>query len=104
MASRPAFSGPSLSSSSGNCLHPMFVPFMIYLPEPLANRWWRDKRAGGRSQLPAVLVPAFFFFMAQQPLVGQGFLIIEAARSHSDTPHTVGLLWTSDQLNAGIST
>jgi hypothetical protein len=34
--------------------------------------------------------------MAQQPLVGQGLLIIEASRSHSDTPHSVGLLWTSD--------
>jgi len=35
--------------------------------------------------------------MAQQPLMGQGLLIIEASRSHSDTPHSVGLLWTSDQ-------
>ena len=29
--------------------------------------------------------------MAQQPLVGQSFLIIEASRSHSDTTHLVGL-------------
>jgi len=35
--------------------------------------------------------------MVQQPLVGQGSLIIEASRSHSDTPHSVGLLATSDQ-------
>jgi hypothetical protein len=35
--------------------------------------------------------------MAQQPPVCQGLLIIEASRSHSDTPHSVGLLWTSDQ-------
>jgi hypothetical protein len=35
--------------------------------------------------------------MAQQPLVDQSHLIIEASRSHSDTPHSVGLLWTSDQ-------
>ena len=34
----------------------------------------------------------FRFFMAQQPLVGQGLLIIEASRSHSDTPQSVGLL------------
>jgi hypothetical protein len=27
----------------------------------------------------------------------QGLLIIEALRSRSDTPHSVGLLWTSDQ-------
>jgi hypothetical protein len=35
--------------------------------------------------------------MAQQPLVGQGFLTIAALRSHSDTPHPIGLYWTSDQ-------
>jgi hypothetical protein len=38
-----------------------------------------------------------FFTMAQQPLVGQGLLIIEDSWSHSDTPHSVGLPWTSDQ-------
>jgi hypothetical protein len=38
--------------------------------------------------------------MAQQPLVGQGLLIIEASRWHSDTPYTVGLLWTIDQPDA----
>jgi hypothetical protein len=41
--------------------------------------------------------------MAQQPLVGQGFLIIEASRSHSDTPHSVGLLWTGLQPDAETS-
>ena len=34
--------------------------------------------------------------MAQQPLVDQD-LIIEVSRLHSDTPHSVGLLSTSDQ-------
>ena len=29
------------------------------------------------------------FPMAQQPVVDQGHLIIEASRSHSDTPHSV---------------
>jgi len=28
--------------------------------------------------------------MAQQPLVGKSLLTIEASRSHSETPHTVG--------------
>jgi hypothetical protein len=37
------------------------------------------------------------FFLAQQPLVGQGVLIIEISRSLSETPHSVGLIWTSDQ-------
>ena len=41
---------------------------------------------------------------AQQPLLGQGFLIIEASRSLTDTPHPVGVLWTSDQAVAGTST
>jgi len=42
--------------------------------------------------------------MAQQLLASQGFLIIQASRSHSDTPHSVGLLWTSDQPDAETST
>jgi hypothetical protein len=32
--------------------------------------------------------------------VVQGLLIIEASRSHSDTPHSVGFLWKSDQQDA----
>jgi len=38
--------------------------------------------------------------MAQQPLVGQGFLIIKASPSPLETPYTVGLLWTSDKPDA----
>jgi hypothetical protein len=45
-----------------------------------------------------------FFCMAQQPLAGQGHLIIEASQSHTDTQHSVWLLWTSDQPNAETST
>jgi hypothetical protein len=30
--------------------------------------------------------------MTQQPLAGQGLRNIEASRSYSDTPHSVGLL------------
>jgi hypothetical protein len=33
--------------------------------------------------------------MAQQPLVGQGLVVIQTYRSYSDTPHSLGLLWTS---------
>jgi len=32
--------------------------------------------------------------------VRQSHLIIEASRSHSGTPHSVGLLWTSDRSDA----
>jgi hypothetical protein len=42
--------------------------------------------------------------MAQQPLLGQGLLIIEASGSNSDTLHSVGLPWTSDQPDAQTST
>jgi hypothetical protein len=45
-----------------------------------------------------------FFPMAQEHPVGQGFLIIEATRSHSDTRHSVGLLWMGHQPDAEIST
>jgi len=38
--------------------------------------------------------------MAQQSLVCQGLLIVEASRSHSDPPQPVGLLWTNDQSDA----
>jgi len=41
--------------------------------------------------------------MAQQPVVGQS-LIFEASRSHSETPHWVGLLWTSVQPDTETST
>ena len=42
--------------------------------------------------------------MAQQPLVGQRVVVIDASRSHSDAPNSVGLLFTSDQPNAVAST
>ena len=42
----------------------------------------------------------FFLFMVQRVLVSQDLLITEASRSHSDTPHSVGLLWTSDRPGA----
>jgi len=42
--------------------------------------------------------------MAQQSLVGPGLLIIEDSRSHSDTPHSLGFFWASDQPNAETCT
>jgi hypothetical protein len=41
--------------------------------------------------------------MAQQPRVGQGLLTVETSRSHSDTPQSVELLWTSDQPDADLT-
>ena len=43
----------------------------------------------------------YHFFMAQQ-LEVQDFLIFEATKSDSDTPHSTGLLWESDQPDADI--
>jgi hypothetical protein len=45
-----------------------------------------------------------FFYHEATALLGQGRLIIEDSRLHSDTPHSVGLLWTSDQLEVETST
>jgi hypothetical protein len=56
------------------------------------------------SECVRVSVCVCVFPMAQQPLVDQGLLIVEASRSHSDTPHSVGLLWTSDRSDAETST
>ena len=53
---------------------------------------------------PWALVTGIFFTMAQEPLVVQGLLIIKCSKLHSDTPHSVGLLWTSDQPDAETST
>jgi hypothetical protein len=45
-----------------------------------------------------------FIFHGVTPLVGQDLLIIKAPRSQSDTAHSEGLLWTSDQPVADTST
>jgi len=42
--------------------------------------------------------------MSQQSQVSQGLLSVEASPSHSDTPHSVELLWTNDQPDAETST
>jgi hypothetical protein len=44
------------------------------------------------------------FSMVQQAVFRQDLRIISALRSHSDTPHSVGLLWTSDQPDTKTST
>jgi hypothetical protein len=45
---------------------------------------------------------AIFFHGAIAP--SGAVLIVEASRSHPNTPHSVGLLWTSDQPVAETST
>jgi len=41
--------------------------------------------------------------MVRQPILGQGLLIVEITKSHSDTPNSAGLLRTSDQPDAETS-
>jgi hypothetical protein len=41
--------------------------------------------------------------MALPSQMGQGLFVVEALRPHSDTPHSVGLLWTSDQPDSETS-
>jgi hypothetical protein len=43
------------------------------------------------------LTALFFCLNGSAPLVGQDLLIDEASVTHSNTPHSVGLLWTRDQ-------
>jgi hypothetical protein len=40
----------------------------------------------------------------QQPLVCQGYVIIEASLSHSDTPQSAGHVWTNDRPVTGTFT
>ena len=46
----------------------------------------------------------YYFPWRNSPPMGHGLLIHEVPRSHSDTPQSVGLLWTSYQLVAVTST
>ena len=39
-------------------------------------------------------------FYSKKTQAGQGLLIVEPSRSHSDTPYSIGLLWTSVQPDA----
>jgi hypothetical protein len=70
-----------------------------------------DRTAGSTSSDTSVLMMqsrfierSNSFFTAQHSLVDKHLLVTEASRSHSDTPHSVGLLWTSDQYVAKTTT
>jgi hypothetical protein len=56
------------------------------------------------SSLSTHLRICSFIPRRNSPQWGQGLVIIEASRSHSDTPHSVWLLWTSDQPDAETAT
>ena len=59
--------------------------------------------------IPANICPSskthiFFFYHGATALAGQALLIIKDSWSHSDTSHSVGLLWKSGQSDAETST
>jgi len=46
----------------------------------------------------------YFLSVAQQPRGGQGLVNKETSQSYSNTPHSVGLLWTRNQPVSETST
>jgi len=72
----------------------LFLQSQIKLEHHLL--WWTQGFELEHSSLECC------YSMAQQALVGQGLLFIEASRSHSDTPYSVALLWTSYQPDLEI--
>jgi hypothetical protein len=71
--------------------------FFRILPCPSARPYYDSLRR-------KCLRITFFFPVAQQPKSSLGHLLLEFSQSHSDTPHSVGLLWMSDQSVAETST
>jgi len=43
---------------------------------------------------------SLLYCYASTTLMGLGLLLIEVSRSHSDKPHSVEFLWTSDEPDA----
>jgi len=62
-----------------------------------------QQRRAGTVSVICIIIPLYTgylqlytFLVAQQAQWALG-LIVEASRSHSDTPYSVGLLWADDQ-------
>jgi hypothetical protein len=72
-----------------------------------ACHWMLQSYVGNKSLLHQPTINSHFSpppQVAQQSLVDQGLLIIQASRSESQTLRSVGLLWTSNQSTAETST
>jgi hypothetical protein len=59
------------------------MPQLRHLPSP--------------TQPNSIFVTLYIFFHCSAVLLSLDLLIVHVSRSHSDTPHSVGLLWTSDR-------
>jgi hypothetical protein len=64
---------------------------------------WKEIILGGVRQHRGIFID-ICSPIAPLPPAERDLLIIEATRSHSDTPQSVGLLWTSDRPAADTST
>jgi hypothetical protein len=66
----------------------------------------RKETTTERRKIKNVIIKCdqILFSMSQQTIVGQDLLIIETSRTHSDTPHSVGILWMGDRLDTETST
>ena len=83
--------GPVLLEKSNTWYHNILHIFIIVQ--------WNKSTDLRTSALP------YIFSMARQPLVGQGLPHFRGLTiSLTDTPHSVGLLWTSDRPVADTST
>jgi hypothetical protein len=60
----------------------------------------KQEGAWGYKQIKEKWSQCFFPHGKTAPIIGQGLLTVEASRSHSDTPHSVEILWTGDQPDA----
>jgi len=70
---------------------------------PHTNSYWPCSL----PQLPLLRQLAFtgpFFFYGSTTLVGINLPTVEVSRSHSDTPHSIGLLWKSERPVGETST
>jgi len=70
------------------------MPNMVVYKVTVAGLW-RAKHT--QTEIITESNECRFFNLSQQPYWGLGRLIREVPRSHTDTPHSVGLLWTSDR-------
>ena len=77
---------------------------LISVSLPCLSRTSERQVISAGIQQFAAFYRLIFFLMVQQSQVGQGLLNIEASRSHSDTPYSVGLLRTIDQPDPVTST
>jgi hypothetical protein len=64
----------------------------------------REERSLSLKAVEAGNLAQQFYCKSQRPPLGQVLFIVEASRSHSDTRHSKGLLWTSDQPHLYLST